>query len=256
MKKVSLFILIFLSLNIYSKTKRVVSLAPNITDILCYLGYEDNIVAVDRFSKKTKNSVVIGDLMSINYEKLINIKPDIIFLTKEQKSISKKIKKIKNIPIHIVDIKKLTDFNYEINSISKALNIKNKEILLAATISISKIINKQKDVLIIIDRSKKSLNNIFVSGNDNFINDFLPILNLKNIVKSKSYPKIGIERIISLNPSVIIDLTYNADIGVWSKYKQINAVKNNKVYKADIKLTIPSPDIIDYIIELKNKLWN
>ena len=258
MKKVNLFIFIFtfISLNVYSQNKKVISLAPNITDILYYLNYEENIIAVDRFSKKPENAIIIGDLISINYEKLIKIKPDIIFLTKEQKKIADKIKKISNIKIHIIDIKKISDFNPEISKISKVLNIKNKSIIFAPIISISKIIDKKKTVLVIIDRNKKKLNNIFVVGNNNFINDYLAVLNLKNIIKSPNYPKINIEKIISLNPDIIIDLTHGADIKIWNKYQFINSVKNNKIYKASVKLTVPSPDIINNIIEMKNKLWN
>ena len=98
--------------------------------------------------------------------------------------------------------------------------------------------------------------NIFTAGSNNFINDYLSILNLKNIIKNKNYPKINIEKIISLNPDVRIDLTYNADIKSWNKYSFIKAVKNKKVFKASVKLTVPSPDIINHIIDIKNKLWN
>jgi len=257
MKKINLliFILTLLTLDLYS-SKKVITLAPNITDIMYYLNYEDNIIATDRFSKKTKNAVVIGDLMSVNYEKLISLNPDIIFLTKEQENIAKKIKRIKKIKIHIVDIKNLNKLNFEINKISKILNLKSKETPISPILSIAKITNKKLKALIVIDRNKKNLNNIFVAGSDNFINDYLAILNLKNVVKQTNYPKLNIENIISLNPDVIIDLTYQGNIEAWSKYKQINAVKNNKVYKASTKLTIPSPEIINNIIKMKNKLWN
>jgi iron complex transport system substrate-binding protein len=242
--------------NLYAQNKRIISLAPNITNILYYLDYQKNIIAVDKFSQKPKNAIIIGDLMSINYENLISLKPDIIFLTKEQEKIKKTIKKIKNIDIHIVNIKKLDDLNSEINKISNILKIKYKEIPIAPIISISKILNEQKSALIIIDRDKEKLNNIFVVGSDNFMNDFLSILNLKNIMKNKNYPKINIENIINLNPDIIIDLTYGANIDIWNKYTQLKAVKNKKIYKADISLTIPSPYIINDIIKLKNKLWN
>jgi len=257
MKKINLliFILTLVTFDIYCN-KKVISLAPNITDIMYYLGYEKNIIAVDRFSKKPRNSIIIGDLMTINYEKLISLNPDIIFLTKEQENIAKKIRKIKKIKVHIVDIKNLNKLNFEINKVSKLLNLKSKETPIAPVLSISKIINKKLKALIIIDRNHKNLNNIFVAGNNNFINDYLPVLNLQNVIKKSNYPKLNIENIISLNPDVIIDLTHGADIKAWSKYRQINAVKNNKVYKASTKLTIPSPEIINNIIEIKSKLWN
>jgi len=256
MKFIYLILSIAISFSIYAKTKKIVTLAPNLTEIMYYLNYENNIIAVDKFSKKPKNAIIIGDLMTINYEKLISLSPDIIFLTKEQENIKKNIKNIKNIKVHIVDIKRLKDINPEISKIKKLLNIKKKEIPFGMLISISQTIENQKTVLIIIDRSKKSLSNIFVVGSDNFMNDYLSILNLKNIIKNKNYPKINIENIINLNPDIIIDLTYRADINIWNNYPQINAVKNKKIYKGSIKLTIPSPYIIDEIIKLKKKLWN
>lgn len=256
MKFIYLICSILIGFGINAKSLRVVTLAPNLTDIIHYLNYDKNIVGVDKFSEKTENAVVIGDLMNINYEKLISLKPDIVFLTKEQKNIAQKIKKLlPHLKIHIVNIKRLRDINPEISQIAGLLNIKYEEIPFAPLLSISKSIKKLKTVLIIIDRNRNSLNNIFVVGTDNFMNDYLSVLKLKNIIKSKKYPKINIENVINLNPDIIIDLTYKANIEIWNKYPQINAVKNKKIYKGNIKLTIPSPYIINEIIKLKKKLY-
>lgn len=254
MKFIYLIFTVLISFSINAKTKKVITLAPNLTDIMYYLNYEKNIIAVDKFSKKPKNAVIIGDLMNINYEKLISLNPDIVFLTKEQENIAEKIKRIKKIKTHIVNIKRLYDINPEIAKIAKLLNIKNKEIPFAPLLSISKAIKIHKKVLIVIDRNKNVLNNLFVVGSDNFMNDYLAILNLNNTIKSKKYPKINIETVINLNPDVIIDLTYGASINIWNKFPQIKAVKNKKVYKGSIKLTIPSPYIINEIIELSKKI--
>ncbi len=254
MKFIYLIFTVVISFSINAKTKKVITLAPNLTDIMYYLNYENNVIAVDKFSKKPSNAVIIGDLMNINYEKLISLNPDVVFLTKEQKNIAEKIKRIKKIRTHIVSIRRLSDINPEIAKIAKLLNIKNKEIPFAPLLSISKAIKIQKKVLIIIDRSKNALNNLFVVGSDNFMNDYLSILNLKNIIKSKKYPKINIENVINLNPDIIIDLTYGANINIWNKYPQIKAVRNKKLYKGSIKLTIPSPYIIDEIIKLNKEI--
>jgi ABC-type Fe3+-hydroxamate transport system substrate-binding protein len=185
---------------------------------------------------------------------LIKLKPDIVFLTYSQKKISESIKKIKNIKIYSVKVKRLKDINREIIKIAKILKIDYKEIPIAMLVSVSKIRKKLKKVLIVIDRDRNNINNVFAVGSDNFINDYLSILGLKNSINSKNYPKINLETIFKINPEIIIDLTYGADISVWKKYKNIKAIKNKKIYKANINLTVPSPFIYEKIIELKNKL--
>ena len=97
-----LFLLIFFSFSIsYSATrtfrdevgrevtfsfppKRIVSLAPNITEILFSIGLDEEIVGVSihcNFPEKAKSKVRVGSYISLDFERITSLKPDLIIAT-------------------------------------------------------------------------------------------------------------------------------------------------------------------------------
>ena len=61
--------------------KRIVSLAPNITEILFSLGLDEEIVGVSihcNFPEKAKTKVRVGSYISLDFEKITSIKNDMI----------------------------------------------------------------------------------------------------------------------------------------------------------------------------------
>src|SRR5512139_3451526 len=64
--------------------ERIVSLAPNITEILFSLGLDEEIVGVSihsNFPEKAKAKPRVGSYISLDYEKIISLKPDLIIAT-------------------------------------------------------------------------------------------------------------------------------------------------------------------------------
>lgn len=61
--------------------QRIISLAPNVTEILFALGLEKNIVGVTRFCnypKKAQTKTRIGGLVDPDLEKIVDLRPDLI----------------------------------------------------------------------------------------------------------------------------------------------------------------------------------
>ena len=68
--------------------KRIVSLAPNITEILFSLGLDEEIVGVSihcNFPEKAKSKVRVGSYISLDFEKVTSLKPDLIIATGARK---------------------------------------------------------------------------------------------------------------------------------------------------------------------------
>src|SRR5512136_193684 len=64
--------------------KRIVSLAPNITEILFSLGLDEEIVGVSihcNFPEKAKSKVRVGSYISLDFEKITSLRPDLIVAT-------------------------------------------------------------------------------------------------------------------------------------------------------------------------------
>jgi len=64
--------------------KRIVSLAPNITEILFSLGLDEQIMGVSihcNFPEKAKTKVQVGSYISLDFERVVSLKPDLIIAT-------------------------------------------------------------------------------------------------------------------------------------------------------------------------------
>lgn len=89
MKKTNYFILLAVfTVLIFSSTQafalKIVSLKPNITQTLIQLGLGDQIVGVTKFCPKPNDKAqVVGDYLSVDAEKIMRLKPDMVLSSKE-----------------------------------------------------------------------------------------------------------------------------------------------------------------------------
>ena len=105
-------------------------------------------------------------------------------------------------------------------------------------------------------------NPIFTVGNKSFVNEYNKYINGINVFENidMRYPNISIESVIEKNPDVILLVNMgdvsNQEIAKWNKYKNITAVKNNKIYllEADDIFTPTPKKFLNGIKVLKGKL--
>lgn len=68
--------------------QRIVSLVPSITELLCDLGLEDQIVGVTKFCVHPAHiksaKTIVGGTKNVNFEKIRKLNPDIIIANKEE----------------------------------------------------------------------------------------------------------------------------------------------------------------------------
>lgn len=100
-------------LSFKKEPKRIVSLVPSQTELLCDLGLGDQLVGVTKFcvhpSGIKKQSRVVGGTKQINIEKLRDLKPDVVLCNKEEntKAIVEACKAV--CQVHVSDILTLND---------------------------------------------------------------------------------------------------------------------------------------------------
>ncbi|MFH1453083.1 MAG: helical backbone metal receptor [Armatimonadota bacterium] len=225
--------------------QRIVSLNPSVTEILYSLGLDNKIVAVSNncnYPVKAKNKPKIGDL-SLNYERIISLKPDIVIA--EGSIFKDTLDKLKslNIPVFLVSCDNLKEFQSSFIILGKALGkeSKAKELMNAFNYKLDKI---KKRAVNIKDKPKVFVEiwnqPLMTASKGTFIDEIIQISAGENIAKNlnNKYPVVNTEFLIKNNPDIIILTTNNPDDIYNNKVlKNINAVKNKKVYKI-------SPDII------------
>lgn len=246
--------------------QRIISLAPNLTEIIYELNLDSLLIGNTKYCnypEQAKQIEKVGDLLTVDYEKIIQFKPDLIFITTEgnSKESYEKLQRLgfkvfvsnprnfDGIKKTVVDISKI--FAKE-NIAQNKIAIWDKRIeIIEAESSNFKL---QKGMFLI------SLKPVMLAGNNTFVNEFLKIVGIKNIAfeSQANYPVFSREEILKRNPQIIIHTIFNnnADAEISQNYpewKKIDAIKNHKIIYVDPDLFFrPGPR---YSIAVE-KLWN
>jgi iron complex transport system substrate-binding protein len=247
---------------------RIVSLAPNITEILFELGLGEKIVGTSEFSNyppASKQIPRVGALMNPNFEAIVALKPDLVILVDEMADYKSRFESL-GISTLIVKHDSLDEILDSINIIGNRCGktTEAEKIVGGLKNKISQIQTAAKKqtpprVLISLGRdysqdpcSKPT--NITIAGNDGFYSQMVEYAGGQNVYSGKiPYPVISWESVITMNPQIIIDIgpvetkPIDAEIMTrqWKNFEQIDAAKNNAVYIFTEDYTaIPGPRFI------------
>lgn len=191
--------------------KRIISLVPSQTELLCDMGLESELVGVTKYCvhpfyiKQTKD--IVGGTKNVKFDIIKKLKPDIILCNKEEntKKIVDQCKKIAQ--VHISDIFTIDD---TLQLIKQYGELFNKRI--EASKIIQKINFKRNDFSEFIKHYPPKKVAYFIwrnpwmaVGNNTFINHLLKLNNFNNIYKNKNrYPEVSIKKIrLEGNPELV-----------------------------------------------------
>lgn len=195
--------------------KRIVSLVPSLTELICDLGLEDELVGVTKFCvhpfhiKSTKT--IIGGTKQIKFDKIKELNPDIIIANKEENT-QEIVEELSQIcPVWVTDIYTIEDNIQTIEDFGKLFNKRT-----AATKWIDKIQFAYQDFQqFITDKPSKKVayyiwaNPYMVAGGNTFINELLKLNHFENIYDNNPkyegrYPEVIIQKMrIQGDPEII-----------------------------------------------------
>ncbi|KAF0134973.1 MAG: iron complex transport system substrate-binding protein [Candidatus Saganbacteria bacterium] len=269
-----LFALMIFAVNLgkVAEAKRIISLAPNITEILFILGADKQLVGVTEncdFPKEAKKIEKIGLFGSPNLEKIISLKPDLVLAANfGQNTAILRLKSmgVKTIVLSPQNIKDILD---NIESIGGIIGRKKTAEILVGKMQmrINEIKNKvfglhRPKVLVIIWVNSNSL---MTAGKKSFINELISISGGKNIAGdiNVDYPTLNPEFIMAKNPEIVIfgdSLNNEESIRCFLAQpgsKNIRAVKSGRIYYKGINPDLflrPGPRIINGLEEIAKTL--
>ncbi len=246
--------------------QRIISLSPNITEIIFDLGAGERVVAVTDYCDFPKQAALlpkVGGFIQPNIETIVATEPDLVILLSAQQNTVEQLRKL-NIKTLIVNNRTLSDITTSIEQIGKAIGYQQQAGQLLNQINNKINAIKQKavklpspSVMISMGHSLASeqFDQVYIAGQQDFYNDLIELAGGKNVYQNDfpAVPSVSIEGILQLNPDIIIDIFPEADDHnkslqqvkqQWQSLKQINAVKHNQVYILEEDYaTIPGPRI-------------
>jgi iron complex transport system substrate-binding protein len=269
-----ILITIFLSL-IYNQamaSPRYISLAPAATEILFALGLDKEIVGVSSYCDypaKAKEKDKFGTFSDPNIEKVLSLKPDIVFATGlEQAPVVVRLEKL-GIKVCVSDPKNMKGLFQSINEIGRITHKeKEAEGLVArmqkrieAVKEKAKGVPKEKRPRVFIEIWHDPL---MTAGPGSIVSEILELAGGENIAYDapRAYSRFSAEVIIRRNPQVII-LGYmskentNELISERLGWQDISAVKNRRIVSninPDLILR-PGPRLVEGLEEIYRCLY-
>jgi len=227
--------------------ERIISFAPNMTEIIFKLGGGKKLIGRTDFCdypEDVKNIETVGEIINPNIEKIIYLKPDLIIAsTHFQKETLIKLNKL-NIKIYIGLIdnnyKKLYKTISDIGIIIDEVNKANKLIEYMKN-NINDIKNKvaglkKPNVYYMLSFGEVG---DFTAGRDTFISYLINISGGSNIADEITGWNYSLERLVQKNPDIIIcsKRSYIKDrLKITPVYNELKAVVNNNVYEIDANI--------------------
>lgn len=227
--------------------QRIISLAPNITEVIGVLNKLDKLVGRTNYCDypvEVQNIKSIGTLKDPSIETIVELKPDIVIAsTHFSKEVLSKLESL-NIKVVVLYGEETFDGVYStINKVASILNIKEAANKVVSNMKAKVATVKEK----IKDKNKPSVYYVvgygkygdFTSGKDTFINQIIEMAGAKNTADDVTGWKYSVEKLVEKNPDMLICSKYdNAKNGIKTTpgYKELNAVKTSKLFEIDNNL--------------------
>ncbi len=230
--------------------QRIVSLAPNITEILFKLGLDDKIIAVSNdcdWPLEALDKKKIGSFWQPNLEAVIACKPELVITLwfEQQNNVANSLKRL-GYRVLTLRLEKIEELEPAIEKIGSATGQSKQAKKLINIINMQLKQSEQKfntptkpRVLWVVQPEP-----LRVAGGNTFITELLELAGAQNAISSTSiqYPGLSTEELLTCQADVIIQAAMNKEtiesqkqesMVFWSKYKNLPAVRNNRIYVVD-----------------------
>lgn len=247
--------------------ERIISLAPNITEMIYDLGLGKYVVGNTlycNYPEAARKVEKVGDMLTYNYEKIVKLKPDLIFIVVEGNT-KETYNKFKSLGLKLFVA---NPRNYE--------SIKKTYLNLGKIFKLDELANKTvsgwDSTVLSIKKKTKSFNksamflvemrSLILAGKKSFIHEYMEFCGLKNIAGDSplNYPIFNREEILKRNPDYIIypddgSTDINEIMNAYPEWKELTAVKKRQIIFVNRDLySRPGPRFVDALKDLFTRL--
>ncbi len=190
--------------------KRIISLVPSQTELLYWLGLNEEVVGITKFcvhpEEWYRTKLRVGGTKMLDFDKIAALKPDLIIGNKEENE-ELQIKQLMQLyPVWMSDIHNLDDALGMMNGVGELVDKQEKagELIKGVKEAFSKLLSaklSQHKAAYFIWRDP-----YMVAGGDTFLSNMLSLCGLTNVFANNNgrYPKLTKEEIALQNPEVIL----------------------------------------------------
>jgi iron complex transport system substrate-binding protein len=231
--------------------RRIVSLAPSITETLFALGLGERVVGVTRYCTYPPEAVErdkVGGFEDVSFEALAALKPDLVALLDAHRDVAARCAAM-GWPVLTVRHKTLEGILDSVVVIGRACGVPARAAELADTLRarMDAVRSTVRDrprprVLMALGDAigEESAGQIYIVGRGGFYDSLLELAGGRNAYEgSLIFPSVSVEGVLGMNPDVIVCLTASRDqaddvtAGVlrrWRSFGGLKAVRDGAVH--------------------------
>ena len=246
-----------------SKTPRIVSLAPSVTETLFALGAEGHLIGVTSFCDypaAAKRLPQVGTFMNPSIESLLALKPDLVVAVPERAD-QERLERLTALGLKVVLVRAAT-INDIFSSIRELARLVGKE--KQGETLVARIQHQFETVSAKLKRSPRprlllavGSRPLIAVGSGTYIAELIALSGAVNIAASgaRAWPALSAEFVIAAAPDIIIEAGMGSEVGqsarFWSDLPSIPAVRSHRIYQVHSdKLLRPGPRIGEALDEL------
>jgi iron complex transport system substrate-binding protein len=247
---------------------RVITLAPNLTEIIYALGQQHRLVGVTTecdYPPEVSSKTRVGDVVNPNLERIIELKPDLVLgSTAGNRIETVRALEQAGVPLYGLDARVMEDIFTSIRNVADLLDVPEVGDLLARQLeerlaSLDRTLrdSPRPTVLLVI-----WLEPLLTTGPDTFLADMLGRAGAESITADlqQKWPRLSLEAVIERDPDYLVlpripqleeRLARLVEQPPWS---ELRAVRRNRIVWLDEALIRPGPRIIEMTERLARTL--
>lgn len=240
--------------------RRIVSLAPSITEILFALQQEHRLQGVTQFSDyppEAREYPKVGSYVRLDLERIVALQPDLCVAIRDgnPREVVERLERL-GIPVYVVNPKDLEGIMHTILRMGRLLGAGEQAEALVEDMAFR--IQKVKDRVAGHDHRpgvffQIGLSPIVSVGSESHIHQLIELAGGKNLTEGPTlYPRFSFEQVLHLAPDIIILTSMTRGVPVeeisreWGQWPNLPAVRNGRVLVVDSNLfDRPSPRLVD-----------
>lgn len=234
--------------------RRIVSLAPSVTEVLFEAGAGSRVVGVTSycvFPRAVMALPKVGGYLTPSYEALVALQPDLVVTLAEHADVEPKIRAL-GIPILRLDHRSLDGIVRSIDQVGErcgtAARAKQAADALRQTLAGVKRGAAGPRVLICFGRAE-DFRRLTAAAPGTIHDDLITHAGAVNVLASPAiaYPTLSAEGVMRLDPDVIIEISSGGTDAAelrrqWNRLDSVRAVRNGRVYVFTGEfLSVPGP---------------
>lgn len=240
--------------------RRVVALAPSITEIAFALNAEHRLVGATRFSdypEAAKRLPKVGSYVHLDLERIVSLMPDLCIAVKDGNPIEviRRLEEL-GIPVFAVDPRNLATVMTTIDQLGEVLHAETRAAMLIRDMD-RRISDIRRRAAAASSRPgvffQIGIQPIVAVGTDTFIHELIETAGGRNLTAGNvPYPRLSREQVLALSPEVIIitsmarEASFARMKAEWERWHDLPAVRDGRVHLVDSNLfDRPTPRMTD-----------